>query len=133
MLLFGTIWLGILSKFMGFPATDGRPHDLPWFFWLFFSFPFLLGLLLLLPGALKIWAGILNRKYRGRVMGMVALVSGILMLAPSVCNWLAAPTWIALLVYGMVVYLNQDVRAAFRLGRRGYTVDQIGTAAPPAS
>ncbi len=131
-LLFGAIFLAFFSKITG-SATEGRPHDLPWFFWLILSFPLLPGLLLLLAGALKIWAGILNRKYRGRVLGMVALVSAILMLAPLGCTWLAAPTSIALLVYGMVVYLNQEVRAAFRLGHQGYTADQIMTAVPPAS
>ena len=80
-----------------------------------------LGLLLLASGGLLIFAGIKNRRYRSRTLGLVALGAG----AVSIITIYCAPTAIGLLIYGLVVYLNGDVRRAFELGEQGATSDQI--------
>jgi hypothetical protein len=36
-----------------------------------------------------------------------------------------APTAIALLIFGLIIYLNADVQRAFELGEQGATPDQI--------
>jgi hypothetical protein len=68
------------------------------------------GFLALAFGILKIVAGVRNRRYRGRGLGLVALASGVLTSGTCYC----APTALALLIYGLVVYLNPDAVAAFR-------------------
>lgn len=81
----------------------------------------LLALFLLASGGLLIFAGVRNRKYRSRSLGLVALGVGTLASITCYC----APTALGLLIYGLVVYLNSDVRYAFELGERGATADEI--------
>lgn len=81
----------------------------------------LLALFLFASGGLLIFAGIRNRKYRSRSLGLVALGVGTLACFTCYC----APTALGLLIYGLVVYLNSDVRYAFELGERGATDDEI--------
>jgi hypothetical protein len=72
-------------------------------------------------GILRIIAGITNLKYRGRRLGLAALTVGTLSLFTGYC----APTTIALLVYGLIVYMNEDVRRAFAMGEQGFSSGQI--------
>ncbi|MGH9847157.1 MAG: hypothetical protein ACREEM_51330 [Blastocatellia bacterium] len=80
-----------------------------------------LGLLLLAAAGLHIYAGVKNYKYRNRTLGIVALSVGALSIFTCYC----APTAIGLLIYGLVVYLNEDVRRAFEIGEKGATPDAI--------
>jgi hypothetical protein len=94
----------------------------------------LLGVVALIAGVLKIVAGVRNLKYRGKVLGIVALASGVATIFTCYC----APTAIALLVYGLIVYLNADVGRAFAMGEQGMTPDQIKaafdrTSSPPGA
>jgi hypothetical protein len=79
------------------------------------------GVVALAAAVLKIVAGIRNLKYRGRTLGIVALVSGVLTMFTCYC----APTALALMVYGLIVYLNGDVARAFEQGKQGWSSDQI--------
>jgi hypothetical protein len=42
-----------------------------------------------------------------------------------------APTAIALAIYGLIVYVNEPVIAAFQMGSRGKTPAEINAAFPP--
>jgi hypothetical protein len=77
-------------------------------------------------GVLRIIAGWSNLHFRRRVLGMTALGVGLLTMITAYC----APTSIALAVYGLIVYLNEPVIAAFALGDRGHTVSEIKNAFP---
>ena len=81
----------------------------------------ILGVLILLTAGLKIVAGIKNLKYRGRALGMAALISSIVSMLTGYC----APTAIALLIYGLIIYLNDDVRRAFEMGEQGVPPEAI--------
>jgi len=80
-----------------------------------------LALFLLASAGLLIFAGIRNLKYRSRTLGLVALAVGALSSITCYC----APTALGLLIYGLIVYLNGDVRRAFELGEQGATSDEI--------
>jgi hypothetical protein len=69
----------------------------------------------LVVGALRIVAGLFNLRYRRRLLGMTALGLGLMLIFTAYC----APTAIALAVYGLIVYLNEAVIAAFNMGDRG--------------
>ena len=84
----------------------------------------LLGGLLLGVGGLNIVAGIKNLKYKGRTLGITALSLGGLAIFGCYC----APTAIGLLIYGLIIYLNQDVSRAFEMGEQGATPEQIKNA-----
>jgi hypothetical protein len=81
----------------------------------------LFGGLLLGTGGLNIAAGIKNLKYRSRTLGIVALCIGGLAMFTCYC----APTAIGLMIYGLIIYLNQDVSRAFEMGEQGASQDQI--------
>ena len=85
------------------------------------------GGLSLLIGLLRTVAGLFNLRYRRRGLGMIALVAGLLTMLTAYC----APTGIALAVYGLIVYLNEPVIAAFALGDRGRSTADIRSAFPP--
>jgi hypothetical protein len=81
----------------------------------------LLGGLFLGVGGLNIAAGIKNLKYRGRTLGIIALSLGVLSIFGCYCS----PTAIGLLIYGLIIYLNQDVSRAFAMGEQGASPEQI--------
>ena len=69
----------------------------------------------LASGALHLVAGIRNYRFRGRGLGIAALVCGALTVFTCYC----LPTAVALGVYGLIVYLNYETAEAFRLGEAG--------------
>ncbi len=77
------------------------------------------GLGTLLCGLLKLAAGFQNRRFRSRLLGFLALSSGVL----TSCSCCGLP--FALMVYGLIVYFNGDVARAFELAAQGYTPEQI--------
>lgn len=82
---------------------------------------FVAGIILIVAAVLRIAAGILNLKFRARALGITSFIVGVLPAFTFYC----APTAICLIVYGLIVYLNQDTVRAFALGQQGYTKEQI--------
>lgn len=80
--------------------------------------------LLVVCGALKSLAASRNRVYRGRTLGLVALWSAV----ASAAVWACAPSGLALLAWGLVVYRDRFSRHAFALGDAGRTPEEIATA-----
>jgi hypothetical protein len=80
-----------------------------------------LGAAILIAGVLKLTAGFRNYRYRGRILGIVAMFSGLLTVFTCYCF----PTALALLIYGLIVYLDPQTVYAFQLGAQGQTPDQI--------
>ena len=80
-----------------------------------------IGVVITIIGALNIFAGFRNWKFKGRTLGVLSLVAGI----GAVFTCYCAPTSIALCIYGLIVYLNAPVAAAFRMGEEGYSGDEI--------
>ena len=81
----------------------------------------LMGLPVLLVGIFRIVAGLRNLSYRNRTMGIVALAAGAVSLMTCYC----LPTSIGLMVYGLIVYLDQQSQRAFALGEQGRPPDEI--------
>jgi hypothetical protein len=102
----------------GVPGAAGVP---PATLWMGAGFYLAIGLAGLATGGLRIFAGIRNLKYRGRVLGIVALSLGLLTAVTVFC----APTSIALLIYGLIVYLDSDVAKAFDMGNQGLPPHEI--------
>lgn len=84
--------------------------------WIFIGVYGVLGLLVLLGSALHIVAGFLNFGYRARILGIVALITGM---ATTLVTCYCAPTAIAIGVYGLVCYLNPSVTQAFQMVAAG--------------
>jgi hypothetical protein len=75
----------------------------------------------LVAALLHVWAGIRMLGYRGRTLGLTALVAGMASSITCYC----APTAVALGVYGLVTLLNPEVKDAFAMRQRGYSKRQI--------
>ena len=80
-----------------------------------------MGLLVLIAAGLHIFAGIRNYKFRGRVLGLVALGGGMVTVMTCYC----APTAIALGVYVLITYLNPEVVQAFAMGKAERSKEDI--------
>lgn len=75
----------------------------------------------LIPSILHIWAGILNLSFQAHTFGIIALFSGLLSSVSVFC----APTGLALLVLGLIVYLQSDTREAFQQAEAGKSPEAI--------
>jgi hypothetical protein len=84
------------------------------------------GVMGLLCGSLRIAAGLANWNYRRRLLGITALGVGLV----SMFTFYCAPTAIALGIYGLIVYVNESVIAAFELGSQGRSKAEIQAAFP---
>jgi len=80
-----------------------------------------IGGVLALVAGLRIWAGIRNYNYRSRVLGVIAMASGFITLLICYCF----PTALALAIYGLIVYLNNETSEAFRMGEAGHSAKEI--------
>jgi hypothetical protein len=74
-----------------------------------------IGTPMVLAGVLRIYAGIQNFRFRSRMLGIASLALGLVSVVGCYCS----PTSIAVLIYGLIVYLNPAVATAFDMGRQG--------------
>ena len=81
-----------------------------------------------LPAPLLIWAGIRNLKLRGRTLGIVAVSANMISLGTCYC----APTAIGIFVFGLVVYLNEEVRQTFLASEQAAAGGQQFDMNPPS-
>jgi len=70
---------------------------------------------------IRLVAGILGVTYRGRMLGIVSHIGGLLTIATCYCF----PTAIAVGIYGCIIYFNADVAQAFKLRSDGLTSEQV--------
>ena len=91
------------------------------FFWILPVIYGGLGLLVLLVAVLHIVAGVKNYRFRSKTLGIVAMTTGLLSLLTCYC----LPTAAGIMVYGLVIYLNEEVAEVFRMGEAGYQADDI--------
>jgi hypothetical protein len=89
--------------------------------WAMGGFYLVIGASLLAGAVLKLIAGYRNYRFRGRILGFVALFSGLATLLTCICF----PTALGLLIYGLIVYLDQQTIYAFQLGEQGKSPEQV--------
>ena len=84
-----------------------------------------IGLCNLIPGILQIYAGIQGIRLRNHTLGIIALGAGALTIVSCYCFI----TSLALLIYGLIIYLHDTTKRAFELAKDGRTFDEIMTMA----
>ena len=104
--------------------NNGPPPGMEW---LIGGVYLVIGVAVLAAGILRIYAGLQNFRYRKRVLGIVSFFCGLVSMIGCYC----APTSIGMLIYGLIVYLNPAVQAAFEMGDKGTPTDAIFTAFLP--
>ncbi|MGI8979375.1 MAG: hypothetical protein ACR2FY_09125 [Pirellulaceae bacterium] len=100
------------------PGINSAPAGMEWIMVAVYGG---IGGVVLIAGVLRIYAGLQNFRYRKRVLGIVSLVCGLASMIGCYC----APTSIALLIYGLIVYLHPAVQTAFEMGDKGTPADAI--------
>jgi len=80
-----------------------------------------LGAVVGLPGLVTLWSGIQLLRFKGRVLGMLATFVGLI--SGLFCYCL--PTGMALMIYGLIVLSNAEVRVAFEMRSEGRSFRQI--------
>jgi hypothetical protein len=68
-----------------------------------------IGLVHMVPGVLQVWAGVQLRAFRSRGLALAGLGAGLVTVLGCYCS----PTSIAMLVWGLIVLMHEDVRARF--------------------
>jgi hypothetical protein len=116
--VFFAIMLQVERNNPGNRNNNGLPAG---FEWIFGGGYLAVGLVILAAGILRLYAGYRNFGYRSRILGIISLVCGM----ASVFGCYCAPTGIAMIIYGLIVYLNPAVQAAFEMGEKGMPSDAI--------
>ena len=75
----------------------------------------------LIAGGLHGYAGYRNYWFKNRMLGIVALAGGLATVLGCYCM----PTALVLAVYGLIVYLNGPVTAAFQMVQQGHPADTV--------
>jgi hypothetical protein len=86
-----------------------------------------IGLPVFTSGILRIIAGWKNYRFKGRTLGMISIIAGLATMFSCYC----APTAVGLLVYGLIIFVNPAVKAAFGMARQGRSPEQILAAFNP--
>jgi hypothetical protein len=118
-LLMGLLYVGMaimMTVVMQTAPQDGPNPPPAGMEWLFLGVYGGLSVPLFIVAVLRIYAGIQNFQFRGRTLGIVTMCVGV---ASALMGCYCLPTSVALMVYGLIVYLNESVAAAFEMGRQG--------------
>ncbi len=109
-------------------ARGAAPPDMPpeAMGWIMLAMYGGLGVVTLVAAGLHIYAGMRNYRFRSRTLGFVALAGGMVTMFTCYC----APSAIALGVYGLITYMNNEVAQAFAMGESGKTREEILAAFP---
>ena len=79
------------------------------------------GFTIFIVAVLRIWSGIAGFKFKRRKMSIFASVLGMISALTMYCSVFS----IGMLIYGLIIYLNRDVRRAYEMAEQGMTPDQI--------
>jgi len=79
------------------------------FFGIFMAVFGVICVICIISGVLRIYAGVNNIKHRKRKLGILSLCFGAVTALTMYC----LPTSIGLLIYGLIIYLNPEVKRAF--------------------
>jgi hypothetical protein len=118
--LTGGTFAVLVVQQQGQPGGANAPPGPP-FGWLMVAVYAVMGIGTFGVAALKLFAGWQNYSFRGRRWGIAALASGALSIVTCYCF----PTGLALMIYGLIVYLNAEAAWAFSLGDQGLTREQV--------
>jgi hypothetical protein len=103
-------------------GQQGAPNAPPQAFgWVMVAVYAVMGCGAFCAAAIKLFAGWRNYSFRGRTWGIAALASCVISLVTCYCF----PTALALMVYGLIVYLGAESGWAFSMGDQGLTREQI--------
>ncbi len=78
------------------------------------------GVVMLAIGILHVTSGIMALRYRSRILAIVTLFTNVVALWTCYC----APTGLAVMIFGLIVFFNHEVAEAFRMVGEGASIEQ---------
>jgi hypothetical protein len=119
-LLVGVLGVGMRAQFIREFEKGGDPnaHVFVNFVTIFYCSA---GIVMLIIGGMRIYAGLRNYFFQGRALGIVSVCLGF---AGSVTGICALPA-IGLGVYALIVYFNKEATEAFQMRSQGATADDV--------
>jgi hypothetical protein len=123
------LMLGAMAIFMGAvftfdppPGANNGDGPSPMVFGMIMGGTYLgMGLAGIIPGIMQIYSGFKTYQFQKRTLAIVSVCSGMATVLTCYCS----VTAIALMIYGLIVLLDQSVREAFELAKQGHSADQI--------
>ena len=79
------------------------------------------GSAIFIAAVLRIWAGIAGFKFKRRKMAIFASVLGMTSALTMYCSVFS----IGMLIYGLIIYFDRNVKRAYEMAEQGMTPDQI--------
>ena len=79
------------------------------------------GFTIFIVSVLRIWSGIAGFKFKRRKMSIFASVLGITSALTVFCSIFS----IGMLIYGLIIYFDRNVKRAYEMAEQGMTPDQI--------
>ena len=79
------------------------------------------GFTIFIVAVLRIWSGIAGFKFKRRKMAIFASVLGMTSALTMYCSVFS----IGMLIYGLIIYLDRNVKRAYEMAEQGMTPDQI--------
>ena len=79
------------------------------------------GFTIFIVAVLRIWSGIAGFKFKRRKMAIFASVLGMTSVLTMFCSVFS----IGMLIYGLIIYLDRNVKRAYEMAEQGMTPDQI--------
>ena len=80
-----------------------------------------LGLAIFIAAVLRIWSGIAGFKFKRRKMAIFASVLGMTSALTMYCSVFS----VGMLIYGLIIYFDRNVKRAYEMAEQGMTPDQI--------
>ena len=109
---------GAMSTGVGIP--EGEEEAL-FVFGIISAVTLFLGLAIFIAAVLRIWSGIAGFKFKRRKMAIFASVLGMTSALTMYCSVFS----IGMLIYGLIIYLDRNVKRAYEMAEQGMTPDQI--------
>lgn len=121
--------VGAMAFYLPLIVTRHQPETPPpqHLFWTVTVVYGVIAIIMMTAAGLHILAGQQNYHFRGRTLGIVAMATGMATLFTCYC----LPTAVGIGVYGLIVFLNDEVAEAFRMGEARHKAKDILAAFNP--
>lgn len=112
--VFGAFSMGMIEV----PEGENDPRLV---FGVISAITLLFGLMIFVAAVLRIWSGIAGFYFKRRKMAMAATILGMSSALTLYCSVFS----IGILIYGLIIYCDQNVKRAYEMAEQGMTPEQI--------
>lgn len=116
------IYTGVFGAFsMGMIEVPEGDEDPRLIFGIISAVTLFFGLMIFVAAVLRIWSGIAGFYFKRRKMAIAGTVLGISSALTMYCSIFS----IGMLIYGLIIYCDRNVKRAYEMAEQGMTPEQI--------